>query len=64
MTGVPADLKTICLPVDQMSAAGEVSARQVFGNRGIYCNGRMVALTGEGQLLLEPNAGARPFATG
>ena len=64
MTGMPTDLKTICLPVDQMSAAGEVSTRQIFSDRGIYCNGRMVALTGEGQLFLEPNARGRAFATG
>ena len=42
------DPKTVSFLVDQMSGAGAVTARQMFGDWGIYCNRRMVALTSDG----------------
>jgi len=58
------DPKTVSFLVDQMSGAGAVTARQMFGDWGIYCDGRMVALTSDGQLFVKPTAGGRMFAPG
>jgi TfoX/Sxy family transcriptional regulator of competence genes len=58
------DPKTVSFLVDQMSGAGEVSARQMFGDWGIYCDGRMVALTSDGQLFVKATAVGRAFAAG
>jgi TfoX/Sxy family transcriptional regulator of competence genes len=56
--------KLVSFLVEQMSGAGDVSARQMFGDWGIYCDGRMVALTSDGQLFVKPTAGGRSFAGG
>jgi len=59
-----ADPKTVSFLVEQMSGSGDVTARQMFGDWGIYCDGRMVALTSDGQLFVKPTAGGRAFAAG
>ena len=56
------DPNTVSFLVDQMSHAGDVSARHMFGDRGIYCDGRMVALTSDRQLFVKPTTGGRAFA--
>ena len=45
--------------VDQMAAAGTVSARQMFGEYGIYCDGKMVALFCDDQLFVKPTKGGK-----
>ena len=55
------DPKTVSFLVDQMSGAGDVSARQMFGDWGIYCDGRMVALTSDGRLFVKPTPGRPRF---
>ena len=45
--------------VDQISEAGEVSARKMFGEYGLYCGGKMVALVCDDQLFVKPTAGGR-----
>jgi TfoX/Sxy family transcriptional regulator of competence genes len=35
---------TVDFIVEQMAKAGAVSARKMFGDYGIYCDGKMVAL--------------------
>ena len=35
---------TVDFIVEQMARAGAVSARKMFGEYGIYCDGKMVAL--------------------
>lgn len=44
---------TIAYIVEQMSRAGQVSARKMFGEYGIYCEGRMVALVCDDQLFVK-----------
>jgi hypothetical protein len=46
-----------------MSGAGAVSARQVFGDWGIACDGKVVALTTDSQLYASRPCG-RTFAVG
>lgn len=56
------DRKTVAFIVDQLTAAGEVSAKPMFGEYGVYCNGRMVALICDDQLFVKPTPGGRAFA--
>lgn len=56
------DRKTVDYLVDQMSKAGAVSARPMFGEYGVYCDGKMVAIIADGQLFLKPTAAGRALA--
>jgi TfoX/Sxy family transcriptional regulator of competence genes len=47
--------------VDQLSKAGEVSARKMFGEYGVYCDGKMVALICDDQLFVKPTIAGRTF---
>lgn len=50
---------TVDFIVDQMSAAGAVSAKKMFGEYGVYCAGKMVALVCDDQLFIKPTARGR-----
>ncbi|MGS0895349.1 TfoX/Sxy family protein [Burkholderia stagnalis] len=52
---------TVDFIVEQMAAAGTVSARKMFGEYGIYCDGRMVALVCDDRLFVKPTAEGRAF---
>lgn len=58
------DPKTVGFVVDQISTAGLVAARPMFGEFGIYCDGKMVAMVCDDRLLVKPTAGGRAFAEG
>ena len=45
--------------VEQMADAGAVSARKMFGDYGVYCDGKMVALICDDQLFVKPTSGGR-----
>ncbi|CAG0937066.1 hypothetical protein TFLX_05972 [Thermoflexales bacterium] len=45
--------------VDQIAPAGDVSAKKMFGEYGVYCGGKMVALVCDDQLFVKPTAGGR-----
>jgi TfoX/Sxy family transcriptional regulator of competence genes len=47
--------------VDQISPAGEVSSRKMFGEYGIYCAGKMVALVCDDQLFIKPTERGRAY---
>lgn len=51
--------ETVDLILKQMAAAGEVSARKMFGEYGIYCDGKMVATVCDDQLFVKPTAAGR-----
>jgi DNA transformation protein and related proteins len=51
--------ETVDLILKQMGAAGEVSARKMFGEYGIYCDGKMVASVCDDQLFVKPTAAGR-----
>jgi len=53
--------ETVDLILKQMGAAGEVSARKMFGEYGIYCDGKMVATVCDDQLFVKPTAAGRTF---
>ncbi|MFY9628771.1 MAG: TfoX/Sxy family protein [Methylocystis sp.] len=50
---------TVDFIVEQLAEAGAVSARKMFGEYGIYCDGKMVALVCDDQLFVKPTAAGR-----
>ena len=50
---------TVDFLLDQMAEAGAVSARKMFGEYGLYCDGKMVGLICDDQLYLKPTAARR-----
>jgi TfoX/Sxy family transcriptional regulator of competence genes len=48
--------------VEQMAAAGNVTAKKMFGEYAIYCDGKVVALVCDDQLFVKPTAAGRAFA--
>ena len=44
---------------DQMSGAGVISSRKMFGEFAVYCDGKVVALICDDQLYVKPTAGGR-----
>lgn len=50
--------------VDQCSGAGEVKARKMFGDYGIYCNGKIFGLICDNGLYIKPtDTGRRQLRT-
>lgn len=47
--------------IDQISEAGTVSARKMFGEYAVYCDGRVVALICDDQLFVKPTEAGRAF---
>ncbi|MES3101198.1 TfoX/Sxy family protein [Sphingomonas faeni] len=56
------DRKTVAFIVDQLAAAGEASAKPMFGEYGLYCDGKMVGLICDDQLFVKPTPGGSAFA--
>jgi DNA transformation protein and related proteins len=50
---------TVDFILDQISDAGDVSAKKMFGEYGVYCEGKMVALVCDDQFFVKPTAGGR-----
>jgi hypothetical protein len=50
---------TVDFIIDQILEAGDVSARKMFGEYGLYCGGKMVALVCDDQLFVKPTVGGR-----
>jgi TfoX/Sxy family transcriptional regulator of competence genes len=46
---------------DQMSDAGIITYRKMFGEYAIYCDGKVVALVCDNQLFVKPTVGGRKF---
>lgn len=52
--------RTVEFLLDQMADA-TVTAKKMFGEYGLYCEGRMVALVCDDQLFIKPTEGGRKF---
>lgn len=52
---------TVDFIVEQIARSGVVSARKMFGDYGIYCDGKMVALVCDDQLFIKPTAAGKTF---
>jgi len=55
---------TVDYVLEQITSAGTVSARKMFGEYGIYCDGRMVALICDDLFFVKPTVAGRNFAAG
>jgi TfoX/Sxy family transcriptional regulator of competence genes len=53
---------TVDFLVEQMAGAGAVSAKKMFGEYGLYCDGKMVGLICDDQLFIKPTAPGKAFA--
>lgn len=53
------DLEFVEYVCDQMSGAGLISFRKMFGEYTIYCNGKVVALICDNQFFLKPTQSGR-----
>jgi len=47
--------------LDQIGPAGVVTAKRMFGEYGIYCDGKIVALFCDSQLFVKPTARGRAY---
>lgn len=52
---------TVDFMLGQISKAGEISAKKMFGEYAIYCNGMVVALVCDDQLFVKPTQAGRVF---
>ncbi|MEE3718680.1 TfoX/Sxy family protein [Tumidithrix elongata RA019] len=52
---------TVDYILDQIAEAGSVSAKKMFGEYGIYCDGKMVALVCDDQLFVKPTDAGKAF---
>lgn len=50
---------TIDFLLDQMSLAGTITAKRMFGEYGLYLDGKFVAVACDDQLFVKPTAGGR-----
>ena len=47
--------------LEQIEEAGAVSAKKMFGEYGIYCNGKIVAFVCDDQLFVKPTVAGKTF---
>ncbi len=47
--------------LDQISAAGHVSCRKMFGEYALYCDGKVVAFVCDDELFVKPTTAGRTF---
>jgi TfoX/Sxy family transcriptional regulator of competence genes len=52
---------TVDFILEQIAAAGIVSARKMFGEYGLYCDGKYVASVCDDQLFVKPTPGGRAW---
>jgi len=52
---------TVDFIVEQMAGAGAVSAKKMFGEYGVFCAGKMVAVICDDQLFVKPTSAGRAF---
>lgn len=53
------DLEFVEYVCDQISTAGHITFRKMFGEFAIYCEGKVVALVCDNQLFVKPTPGGR-----
>jgi TfoX/Sxy family transcriptional regulator of competence genes len=52
---------TIDYILDQIAGAGTVTAKKMFGEYGVFCEGKTVALVCDDQLFVKPTAAGKAF---
>ncbi len=49
--------------LEQIASAGDVRARPMFGEYGLYCDDRMIAMVCDDQLFVKPTPGGRAYVS-
>lgn len=52
---------TVDFILEQITEAGVISAKKMFGEYGIFCGGKMVALVCDDQLFIKPTTSGKAF---
>ncbi len=52
---------TIDYLLGQIDGAGAIQAKKMFGEYGVYCDGKMIALVCDDQLFLKPTEAGRNY---
>ena len=52
---------TVDFLLDQMAGAGAVCAKKMFGEYGLYCDGKMFAIVADDQLFIKPTDAGRAW---
>lgn len=55
------DAQFVDFVVDQMEGAGKITSRKMFGEYGVYCNGKIVALICKDRLYVKPTKAGRTY---
>lgn len=53
--------RTVDFILEQLQPAGDVSARKMFGEYALYCDGKVVALVCDEQLFVKPTKAGKNF---
>lgn len=56
MASNPDFVQNVC---DQMRGAGNITYKKMFGEYGIYCNGKIIGLVCDNQFFLKPTEGGK-----
>ena len=56
--------KTVDFLIEQMASAGVVTAKKMFGEYGVYCDGKVVAFICDERLFLKPTEAGRKMLEG
>ena len=52
---------TVDFLLDQMAGAGSLSAKKMFGEYGVYCDGKMFAIVADDRLFIKPTEAGRAW---
>ena len=52
---------TVDFLLDQMASVGSISAKKMFGEYGLYCDGKMFAIVADDQLFIKPTEAGRAW---
>ena len=53
--------KTVDYIVEQSAAAGSITAKKMFGEYGMYCDGKVMAFICDDQLFIKPTEAGRSY---
>jgi DNA transformation protein len=53
--------KTVDYIIEQSAGAGTITARKMFGEYGMYCDGKVMAFICDDQLFIKPTAAGRAY---
>jgi DNA transformation protein len=58
---VSSQQKTVDYIIEQTADAGVMTAKKMFGEYGMYCDGKIIALICDDQLFIKPTAAGRGY---